>query len=100
MRILLSTVPKPIPMMMDKYLSIDDSSYRFVVDQGIFSVNSENHCYSLHFLAQNIAFPSTVLEWPTMDELADELRKTFYDYVGFSVKVIDLTHVSKAIELI
>lgn len=100
MRILLSTVPKPIPMMMDKYLSIDDSSYRFVVDQGIFSVNSENHCYSLHFLAQNIAFPSTVLEWPTMDELADELRKTFYDYVGFSVKVIDLTHVSKAIDLI
>lgn len=100
MRILLSTVPKPIPMMMDKFLSIDDSSYRFVVDQGIFSVNSENHCYSLHFLAQNIAMPATVLEWPTMDELTKELTDTFYDYVGFSVKVIDLTHVSKAIDLI
>lgn len=100
MKILFSTMPKPVPLLMDTFLSIDDSSYRFVVDQGIFSVRSENHCYSLHFMGQNIVAPSTVLEWPTCEELEAELRREHYDFFGLHTKVIDLDRVRPVLELV
>ncbi|MEE8170340.1 MAG: hypothetical protein V3T70_07310 [Phycisphaerae bacterium] len=100
MKILLTSLTKPIPMLLGKFLSTDDSSYRFVVDQGIFSVTAENHVYSLHFMSQNITMPSTVLEWPTNEELAAELKSDRYDYVGIHIKVIDLDRVSAMIDLI
>lgn len=100
MKVLLTTTCKPIPMLLDRYLSIDDSSYRFVVDQGVFSVSSENHIYSLHFLAQNIVAPSTVLEWPSVEELEAELRREHYDFVAMSVKVIDLDRVGEVIDVV
>ncbi len=100
MKILLSTMPRPVPLLMDTFLSLDDSSYRFVVDQGVFSVRSDNHVYSLHFLAQNIAMPSTVLEWPSWEELEAELKREAYDFFGLHCKVIDLDRIGQVIDFV
>ena len=100
MRILFTSTCKPIPIFLNRFLSIDDVSYRFIVDQGPFSATADVPSFSLHFLAQNIACPSTVLEWPTLEELAAELQSSHYDYVAITCKVIDMDHLQAMIPLI
>jgi hypothetical protein len=100
MRILFTSACKPLPVFLNRFLSIDDLSYRFVVDQGPFSASSDVPCFSLHFLAQNVSVPSLVLEWPTYDELRQELEAEFHDYVAITFKVIDLHVVEKMIGVI
>src|SRR5215210_5463274 len=90
MRILFTSVCKPLPVFLNRFLSIDDVSFRFVVNQGPFSASSDVPCFSLHFLAQNLNVPSVVLEWPTYDELRHELEASYYDYVAISFKAIDM----------
>lgn len=100
MRVLFTSTCKPIHVFLDRFLSIDDVSYRFIVDQGPFSATADIPCFSLHFLAQNVSVPSVVLEWPTLDELADELRSCHYDYLAITCKVIDMDRLSEMIPLI
>lgn len=100
MRILFTSVCQPLPVFLNRFLSIDDVSYRFVVNQGPFSGSSDVPCFSLHFLAQNLEAPSVVLEWPTYDELRRELEAECYDYVAISFKVIDLLVVDEMIGFI
>lgn len=100
MRILFTSTCKPIPVFLNRFLSIDDVSYRFIVDQGPFSATADVPSFSLHFLAQNVTCPSTVLEWPTLDELAAELKSSHYDYVAITCKVIDMDHLEMMIPLI
>jgi len=97
MKLLFTSACKPLPIFLNRFLSIDDVAYRFIVDQGPFSATADVPCFSLHFLAQNIQAPSTVLEWPTIEELEAELRSTTYDYVCISFKVIDANIVAKMI---
>lgn len=100
MKVLFTTTCKPIPIFLGKYLSLDQTSYRFVVDQDLFSVFSSAHSYSLHFLAQNINVPSVVLEWPTLDDLTAELRSDSYDCVGISFRSLDTQRVLDMIDQI
>lgn len=100
MKVLLSSACKPIPIFLGKYLSIDDVSYRFVVDQGIFSAQSDVPSFSLHFLAQNINVPTTVLEWPTFEELEAELRSEHYEYFGITFKFLDMYTIADMIDLV
>jgi haloalkane dehalogenase len=100
MRVLFTSTCKPIHVFLDRFLSIDDVSYRFIVDQGPFSASADIPCFSLHFLAQNVSVPSVVLEWPTLDELADELRSCHYDYLAITCKVIDMDRLSEMVPLI
>jgi haloalkane dehalogenase len=100
MRVLFTSTCKPIHVFLDRFLSIDDVSYRFIVDQGPFSASADIPCFSLHFLAQNLSVPSVVLEWPTLDELADELRSCHYDYLAITCKVIDMDRLSEMIPVI
>ena len=100
MKILFTSTVKPIPVFLNRFLSIDDVSYRFIVDQGPFSATADVPSFSLHFLAQNVTCPSTVLEWPTLDELAAELKSSHYDYVAITCKVIDMDHLEGMIPLI
>ncbi|MDQ4075932.1 MAG: hypothetical protein M3220_06765 [Chloroflexota bacterium] len=98
MKILFTTPCKPIPIFLGKYLSIDDVSYRFIVDQGLFNATADVPAFSLHYLAQNINVPSVVLEWPTFDELEKELRSDYYDYIGITFKFLDVYMVVEMIE--
>ena len=100
MRILFTSVCKPVPILLDRYLSIDDASFRFVVNQGPFNASSDVPCFSLHFLAQNLDVPSVVLEWLTFDELRQELEAAYYDYVAISFKVIDMHMVGEMIAFV
>ena len=100
MKILYTTSVKPIPIFLDRYLSIDDVSYRFVGDQGLFSATADVPSFALHFLAQNVHVPSVVLEWPTLEDLALELESDDYDYVGITFKIIDLYKLGPMIERI
>lgn len=100
MKILFTTACKPIPILAGKFLSMDQASFRFVADQGLFSISSTAHSFALHFLAQNINVPSVVLEWPTLDELAKELESETYDYVGISFRSIDIDRLPDMINLI
>lgn len=90
MKILFTSACQPIPIFLGKFLSIDDVSYRFIVDQGVFSASADVPCFSLHFLAQNLNVPSVILEWPTFEELEAELQSDRYDYVAISFKGLDL----------
>ena len=98
MKILFTTPCKPIPIFLEKFLSIDDVSYRFIVDQGLFSATAEVPCFSLHFLAQNTHASSVVLEWPTFEELENEMQSEHYDYVAISFKALDLYRVDEMIQ--
>jgi hypothetical protein len=100
MRVLFTSACKPIPVFLNRFLSVDDVSYRFIVDQGPFSATADIPCFSLHFLAQNIATASVVLEWPTLDELAEELQSAAYDCVAISCKVLDMDRLQEMIPLI
>ncbi len=100
MKILFTTPCKPIPIFLGKFLSIDDVSYRFVFNQGVFSATAEVPSFSLHFLAQNLNVPSVVLEWPTFEELEAELKSDHYDYVAISFKCLDLYRVAEMLDFI
>ena len=100
MKVLFTNCCKPIPVLLGKYLSADDISYRFVAEQELFSVHANIPYFPLHFLAQNINVPSVVLEWPTEEEFIAELNSDDYDYVGISFKCIDLYSVARMIGII
>ena len=100
MKFLFTTACKPIPIFLSRFLSIDQTSFRFVVDQDLFNVTSETHSYALHFLAQNINVPSVILEWPTLDELAEELQSDNYDYVGINFRPLDINKLPDMIDCI
>jgi len=52
-------------------------------EQGIFSYRFNHGSQGLPFLAENIAMPTTVLDFPTIKRFKQELKKG-YDYVGIS----------------
>ncbi|MBN1578266.1 MAG: hypothetical protein JW913_17025 [Chitinispirillaceae bacterium] len=51
--------------------------------QGIFSLRSTYISYGLEYMAENLTTPTTVLQYPTMEQFKRELEKG-YDYVGIS----------------
>jgi len=52
-------------------------------EQGIFSYRFNHGSQGLHFLAENIAMPTAVLDFPSFKRFKKELKKG-YDYVGIS----------------
>lgn len=66
---------------------IDYFYYRNTLKQGVFQLRSYQSWHSLHFLAQNVAVDSVVLENPSEKRLKKEVRKGQYDIVaiGFTI---------------
>ncbi|MDY0059913.1 MAG: radical SAM protein [Myxococcota bacterium] len=52
-------------------------------EQGIFSLRFHHPSFGLHFLAENVEIPTTVLDFPTEDEFRQEVARG-YDFVGLS----------------
>lgn len=52
-------------------------------EQGLFSPRYHSESFGLHFLAENIETPATVLDFPSQKRFVRELRRG-YDYVGIS----------------
>ena len=70
-RILFTPVAGPYGAMG---VGFDLAQDRLTKHQDIFTQTSHMHCEALHFLAQNLETPSTVLEFPTLDELLAEIE--------------------------
>jgi hypothetical protein len=52
-------------------------------EQGLFSLRFHHESFGLHFLAENVRAPATVLDFPSEERFVREIRKG-YDIVGIS----------------
>jgi radical SAM superfamily enzyme YgiQ (UPF0313 family) len=68
--------------------------------QGAFSLRMFHRSWGLMMIQSNIAAPCTVLDFPTLDRLVEELRTKRYDVVGISSIIPNLFKVKKMCELI
>lgn len=68
-------------------------------EQGLFSFRFHYCSFGLHFLAENIRMPSTVLDFPSMERFVEEIQKG-YDYVGISFIIPNLKKAQKMAELV
>ena len=53
-------------------------------EQGLFSFRFNHPSFGLHFLAENVQVPTTVLDFPAYDKFAREVRSGKYTHVGIS----------------
>ncbi|MBU1240932.1 radical SAM protein [Myxococcota bacterium] len=68
-------------------------------EQGVFSYRFNHNSFGLYFLAENVRVPSTVLDFPSLDQFTEEIKKG-YDYVGISFIVPNFAKAKKMTELI
>jgi radical SAM superfamily enzyme YgiQ (UPF0313 family) len=67
-------------------------------EQGIFSIRFFHESFGLHFLAENISPPTTVLDFPSKARFVEELRRG-YDVVGISFIVANFLKAKAMAEL-
>ena len=68
-------------------------------EQGVFSIRMFHPTFGLHFLAENIAQPTTVLDFPTEARFVEELANG-YDVVGISFIVPNFLRAKRMAELV
>jgi radical SAM superfamily enzyme YgiQ (UPF0313 family) len=68
-------------------------------EQGIFSYRFNHHSFGLYLMAENVGVPTTVLDFPSLDEFRCELRKG-YDHVGISFIVPNIEKARKMAEIV
>jgi len=68
-------------------------------EQGIFSYRFNHSSFGLYFLAENIEVPTVVLDFPTLAQFVDELKKG-YDYVGISYVMPNVKKAQKMAALV
>lgn len=86
-RVLFTTVTSPVEPWDGEDI-LDFHASRFSRGQGPFVNESETPCLALHHLARNLAVPSRVLEYPTMEQIEAELRRRHYPIVGISFTIV------------
>ena len=87
MRVLLSNMARPYPVMPPHRDGIDQYGYRFTKGQGPFQTAIEYpHTTALHLIAQNLDAEVTVLDAPTADAFRRELEGR-PDWLGLSFPV-------------
>ena len=82
-KVLFCTAAGDLPTWGFNDSLIDPYTQRFTKGQDIFTSTGHLHCHALHILAQNISWPTTILEYPTWADFERELKKG-YAYVGIS----------------
>jgi len=68
-------------------------------EQGIFSYRFNHHSFGLYLMAENVSVPTTVLDFPSLDDFRCELRKG-YDHVGISFIVPNFEKARKMAEIV
>ncbi len=63
--------------------------------QGIFSPRRFHHTWGIRFIQRNISAPCTVLDFPTRESFARELRANQYDVVGISAIAVNVWKVKE-----
>jgi hypothetical protein len=94
---LLSTPCYPYPTLPMNDSITDATGQRFTKGDDIFTVISHTHCFANHVLAQNISWPSVILEYPRWEDFRAEVDKG-YPYLGISAYPPHLDTVMKMCE--
>lgn len=99
-KILLSSVTRPFGKRHgDAFSTSAQALYQQLWAQDVFRVEVPSYHWGLDVIAANIEAPTVVLHYPTLRELADEL-KNGYDYVGLSFNPPTLHKLRKMIPVI
>lgn len=93
-KILFTSSIYPYPTLPNDTSLTDATGARFTRADGIFTLISHSHHFANHILAQNISYPSVVLEYPRWDDFVKEIRKG-YEIVGISALPVHLDGVLK-----
>lgn len=72
---------------------------RLQESRGFFSLRYNHRSFGLYLMAENIEYPTVVLDFPTMNRFIKEIKKG-YDYVGISFITPNFTKTRKMAELI
>lgn len=102
-KLLLATAFKPFGTE-DKYnkkgdeFLLDYLASRLTREPGLFSLSSYVPHSSLHLIAANLPVDTKVLEYPTLEEFTDEIKKG-YDYVGITFNIKGFRKVFQMIAL-
>ncbi|MFH1572771.1 MAG: cobalamin-dependent protein, partial [Acidobacteriota bacterium] len=68
--------------------------------QGPFSLRMFHRSWGIMMIQHNIDAPSTVLDFPTLEQFVDEIRNTRYDIVGISSIIPNIGKARKMCELV
>jgi radical SAM superfamily enzyme YgiQ (UPF0313 family) len=68
-------------------------------EQGVFSYRFNHHSFGLYLMAENVETPTTVLDFPSLREFRQEVRKG-YDFVGISFIVPNAAKARKMAEVV
>jgi hypothetical protein len=68
-------------------------------EQDIFSYRFNHPSFGLQLLAHNIQVPTTILDFPELDQFIEEIKKG-YEYIGISFIVPNLVKVQEMVRLI
>lgn len=82
-RLLLTTPCYPYPTLPFNDSITDATGQRFTKGDDVFTIISHTHCFANHILAQNVSWPSVLLEYPRWEDFTAEVQKG-YPYLGIS----------------
>ena len=68
--------------------------------QGSFSLRMFHRSWGIMMIQQNISAPSTVLDFPTREKFAEELRANHYDIVGISSIIVNIGKVAEMCRMV
>src|SRR5260370_2504769 len=69
-------------------------------EQGPFSLRMFHRSWGILMIQQNISAPTTVLDFPTREAFADELRTNQYDIVGISSIIVNVGKVREMCRMV
>lgn len=100
--ILLTTVFKPFGVddMYGRAENIPELMIAQVTrEQSIFSPRLWHANTGLHLIASNCSAPTTVVEWPSIEEFKQELQSSHYDYIGINFIPCTLQKMRRMVEV-
>ncbi len=97
-KILFSSPCGPYPKLPVDKDPIDYFYYRNTYKQKMFQLRSFQSWHSLHFMAQNIAIPSVVLENPSEKIFQKEINSGDYDILSISFTILLTKRVFEMVE--
>jgi radical SAM superfamily enzyme YgiQ (UPF0313 family) len=68
--------------------------------QGSFSLRMFHRSWGIMMIQQNISAPSAVLDFPTREKFAEELRANHYDIVGISSIIVNVGKVAEMCRMV
>ena len=69
-------------------------------EQGPFSLRMFHRSWGILMIQQNVSAPTTVLDFPTRDVFAEELRAHRYDIVGISSIIVNVGKVKEMCRMV